>query len=275
MKIYYINLDQSTERRDWMESQLSVLAGDDIQYQRIAAIDGSKLSAEEITTHTHSLSPNQLGCSLSHRRAWELIGTGADEYGVVMEDDILISSLAREFLNNDQWIPPCTGILRLETTNSKIRLLSRKGGGIKNNLKYELCEFLFNYGSGAYVIHRDVAKYLQNKYNKIPKPVDLELNDPELFQGEKPLHGQHIIRLQIDPGLAIQQHCYKRRFLPANAEVSIMADYSQKTVFNQNKLGRELHRLTDLQQWGKAFSKLFSLPFVHKYPKRKVIPFAE
>jgi len=57
MKIYYINLDQSTERRDWMESQLSVLAGDDIQYQRIAAIDGSKLSAEEITTHTHSLSP--------------------------------------------------------------------------------------------------------------------------------------------------------------------------------------------------------------------------
>ncbi len=52
MKIYYINRDQSTVRRDWMESQLSQLANDKIHYERISAVEGATLSEAEINAVT-------------------------------------------------------------------------------------------------------------------------------------------------------------------------------------------------------------------------------
>ena len=52
MKIYYINRDQSTVRRDWMESQLSQLANDKIQFERISAVEGATLTEAEINAVT-------------------------------------------------------------------------------------------------------------------------------------------------------------------------------------------------------------------------------
>ncbi len=270
MKIYYINRDQSTARRDWMESQLSQLANDKIQYSRISAVEGATLSEAEINAvteydkgTTQKLSANEVGCFLSHRKAWQQISDSPDEYGVVMEDDILLSSKVDLFLSNTNWFPTGTVYIRLElTTELEIRLLQRHRQGTIADVNYELFEFTKGGGGAAYVLHRELAKWLLLHYEKFSTPLDDALIDPDLFDKGVPTQLPGSLRLQIVPLIAIQQHCIKTRFLPLGAEISSLQ--IKKKLSKRGKMFREILRVVSLKHWNRFILKLIKpkIPFL-------------
>jgi glycosyl transferase, family 25 len=83
MRILLINLDRCPQRLAWMAS---VLAERGLTFERVRAVDWQALSAQEIDEHRierHRLGPlppGDIACFLSHRKCWETISRGADDY---------------------------------------------------------------------------------------------------------------------------------------------------------------------------------------------------
>lgn len=96
--IYLINLDKSADR---LIQSASRLAEQNIEFKRLPAVLGSALSDEKKFTHYnkrmnkkqyyYDLSAAQIGCYLSHRKAWEYIATGSEPFGIVLEDDFILN----------------------------------------------------------------------------------------------------------------------------------------------------------------------------------------
>lgn len=89
--VLYINMNRSKKRRDFMEQQLSQLS---LDYERIPAVDGKALhslthgTVNNILFHNnYSLSPAELGCTLSHILAAKQLLERNLEVALVMEDD--------------------------------------------------------------------------------------------------------------------------------------------------------------------------------------------
>ncbi|WP_100914058.1 glycosyltransferase family 25 protein [Pseudoalteromonas spongiae] len=97
-KVFLINLDKSTER---LKKSSERLAAQNIQFERIQAIDGTKLTDTEIQAHYSSqlnskqyyrnLGYGEIGCFLSHRLAWQKIVEQKLHYAIVLEDDFQLA----------------------------------------------------------------------------------------------------------------------------------------------------------------------------------------
>lgn len=88
IKIFIINMPRSSSRREIMESRLESLG---LQGEFIPAIDGMTLDRTALPTGTEpGLSPGEIGCYLSHLRAWSTVVERNLPYAVVLEDDVII-----------------------------------------------------------------------------------------------------------------------------------------------------------------------------------------
>lgn len=93
-KTFLINLDKSTTRLADCQQVLARLAA---PFERIAAVYGPNLSATEQANaysdkgkHTYykRLVPGEIGCYMSHRKAWQKIVDEKLDFAVILEDDI-------------------------------------------------------------------------------------------------------------------------------------------------------------------------------------------
>ncbi len=80
MKVYLINLDRSPDRLNFFQSQADRLG---LPFERISAVDGRRLTAEELrdaVSASYEFQPvnaGEIGLFQSHKRAWEkLIDSG-------------------------------------------------------------------------------------------------------------------------------------------------------------------------------------------------------
>jgi glycosyl transferase family 25 len=92
----YINLARSAERRAYIEGHLRALG---LQPLRIDAVDGRALSYEEVSsrgwyddavateTFSRSLILPEIGCALSHVRAYEYVRDHSIDKALIVEDD--------------------------------------------------------------------------------------------------------------------------------------------------------------------------------------------
>lgn len=120
MKVYYINLDRSPERRAWFKQQAEAL---ELDLVRVPAVDGRELPAAELDYWKGlssgedgiNLSPGEVGCFLSHRRAWEAVLAGDEKWAFIAEDDVHFSIHATSFLLDDGWIPSEAEVVKAET----------------------------------------------------------------------------------------------------------------------------------------------------------------
>src|SRR5690349_9829713 len=119
MKSYVINLDRSPDRWQRMKDRLTSIGA---VFERVLAVDGLLLSDAEISTvyrpvaGAAEMTPEEIGCFLSHRKCWERIALGSDAYGCVFEDDMLISKRAGLFLvQGTSWIPGDADLVKIET----------------------------------------------------------------------------------------------------------------------------------------------------------------
>ena len=88
---YVINLDDATDRMEFMKTQLEAHG---VPYTRVSAVQGSKLTDAEVRKHTTALcgwtcTRSTLGCAMSHRSVWrEVMRT--ERAALVLEDDAVL-----------------------------------------------------------------------------------------------------------------------------------------------------------------------------------------
>lgn len=89
---FVINLDRSTQRLAQTQACLAEIG---LPFNRIAAVDGKacdpQLGQAAIPTMGVALSPGEVGCFLSHRKAAEAFLATDAELGVVFEDDLALT----------------------------------------------------------------------------------------------------------------------------------------------------------------------------------------
>jgi glycosyl transferase family 25 len=88
LKIYFINLDANIDRWYNIEDKLNNIV-------RFNAINGKELNKTQliergIVSEKNKLLPGQLGCALSHISVMNLIKNQNEEYGLILEDDVII-----------------------------------------------------------------------------------------------------------------------------------------------------------------------------------------
>lgn len=99
-KVYVLNLPSASRRLKLISELLSFL---NLDYRVIAAVDGREwLEQTKITPFSKilykKLSPGEVGCFLSHRKAWEIISKGEEKFGLVLEDDAVFGEKLKQFL---------------------------------------------------------------------------------------------------------------------------------------------------------------------------------
>lgn len=98
LKTYVINLEKSTVRRQYMEKLLAPYSFLDVEF--VKAIDGRLLPEEERRArfdfdgcralYGRTVNAGEVGCALSHRKAYESLLQSGNPYALVLEDDITI-----------------------------------------------------------------------------------------------------------------------------------------------------------------------------------------
>ena len=171
---FFINLDRSKDRLSSLQKQFENL---NIDFIRIPAIDGSQLDATYIQSLQapyeknlilSPLSSGEIGCFLSHRSCWQKFLETDEEWAFIIEDDVIISNNAKQFLINHNWIPNNINIIHASLIKNpcEARIYHYKYT-LNNN--YFLCRNLYPqiYGTQGYFISRKAAQFaleITNQY---------------------------------------------------------------------------------------------------------------
>jgi glycosyl transferase family 25 len=197
VRLYYINLDRSTARREWFERGASRLG---VEFTRIAAVEGATVPeslAERLRDLSSApLSAGEIGCLLSHRTIWKIVAEGGEEWAFIAEDDVHFSADARPFLTSSEWIPAGVEAVKAETFVNRVELsrhiCATPFGHALHRLKSA------HLGSGGYFVSRQAALRLLDFTEKHCEPVDQILFSPKLGV----LRKARI--LQLSPAICIQ-----------------------------------------------------------------------
>ena len=168
-----INLDRSPER---MRSISQQLVARDLHFERLPAVDGRKLAQEELSrleapydapekfVFRKALWPNEIACFLSHTACWKKLVKSGCEWGVIMEDDIVLSPRFKLFATSSEWIPEGVRVIQLHVSHQ-----SFAAGESYPVRDTELCRILnpTPLCSFAYLMHREAAAYALALYPDI------------------------------------------------------------------------------------------------------------
>ncbi|MFC7159339.1 glycosyltransferase family 25 protein [Pseudidiomarina halophila] len=101
-KVLVINLERSPQRWHAMVEQLEASG---LPYERVEAVAGDTLTAEQIAqvfdskaarhNYHYQLSRGEIGCYLSHLKAWQTILNQQLDYAIVLEDDVVLDAKFR------------------------------------------------------------------------------------------------------------------------------------------------------------------------------------
>ena len=150
-----------------------------LNYEIFDAVRGSSLSEkelaekvdmQEVAKYPNWLTPNMLGCSLSHMGVYKKMSNSSEEWHLVLEDDVVIDNDLKNILthieeNGDSFKEHLVMLYGVSYKSiielSSIPITEVSGKGI-----YKLESPTIG-STGAYVIHRDTAKRLLEKNEKI------------------------------------------------------------------------------------------------------------
>lgn len=171
-KIYYINLDRSTQRKQLMQKQFT-----NLESTRIPAVNGSILDKEILHNakinqifFAHFTSPKsgEVGCFLSHYNAWDIISKQEEDFGILFEDDALISEDFFDDLQN---------ILNSIDINDFVDITGRKGF-FEIEKKQWIKKFVVPpLRTTAQIIGKNSAKQLKLTISEYIAPVDVMEQD--------------------------------------------------------------------------------------------------
>lgn len=204
-KVYYINLNKSTKRRDFMEDQFKKLA---IPISRISAtygkeLDNDLLKREKRKHHilAHFPMPNdgEIGICLTHFKLWEFLSKQPEDFSIVLEDDALVNV---DFFNDLEQL------LSRITSNDFLDISGKKGFYplTKDDLitKFLMPPVLMI----GQIIGNNAAKKLSNNLSDYYAPIDVMKQD--VYKHKVPLYStnkQYVISIDKKiGGSTIQQN---------------------------------------------------------------------
>ena len=248
MQSFVINLDRATERLAHIEATFARLG---LSFERVPAIDGRRLEADEIDRWQRpgsAVGPSEIACFLSHRRCWQEIVARDLAHAAIFEDDVLLSSDAAEFLSSAEWIVGDAHIVKLET-NGRPTFVARNPASTHSGRELRrLTGPHFN--AAAYIVSRSAAERLIEASNVIEMPVDLFLFDARGLQ-QWPTY-------QLIPALCAQPFVAHRLNLapgPRDLEPStIEEDRRRRRPRGWRRLQHKLRRIIEeLRQTSRGF----------------------
>jgi glycosyl transferase family 25 len=199
MQIYFINLASRPDRRAEMETQLARLG---LAARRIEAITPADIAAADKRLfcdprHFHWLTETELACSLSHIRAYQaIIDTGAP-FGLVFEDDVVLSDSLPAMLAAFEAAPPAVDIVKLEAGPDTLRV----DPGTPIMVGRTALRQVHSYAAGAagYIVSRRTAERLvrQDWMRRIQ-------TDSLLFNPYARLVRSGLVMRHADPALCVQ-----------------------------------------------------------------------
>jgi glycosyl transferase family 25 len=178
--IYYINLDRTPVRAIHMEAALSKLG---LQALRVPAVDGRDLdeatcrALNPIHPKNELHSPGEIGCWLSHREIWERIANGGQAFGVVFEDDIVLSNDAAQFLSDLSWVPSGVDFVKLDTSPVPVDLSPPRA--LPNTDRTLRIAKSMMVSTAGYLLSKRCARQLLERTTEFQSFVDLQLFDPK------------------------------------------------------------------------------------------------
>lgn len=170
-----LNLDGSNDRLAHFAEQASQ-AG--VEFERLSAVDGRIMSADELSGATdksaiYPLAPSDIGCLLSHRRAWARILESDAAWGVIFEDDACLSAHTGRIiaaLPSDRTLPT---IIKLETYGDQKVALDAKRISFAGRSLQQLRGIAI--GTAGYAINRSACLLLMAQAPRFAVPSDLYL----------------------------------------------------------------------------------------------------
>ena len=177
-KVYYINLDKSILRREFMELQFKKL---NISITRMPAVYGKELdplflkkakNQHNLLTHYPNLNDGEIGLIKTYFDLWKIIASQEEDFAVILEDDALVSENfpddLKELLQalNDQDfvdISGTKGFYKISsnhlTTKYLVPSLRTTGQIIGKKAAMTMSKHLTSYYAPIDVIKQDVFKH--------------------------------------------------------------------------------------------------------------------
>lgn len=204
LRAFVINLHRRPDRWRHMQRQLEQQK---VAYERVAAADGQRLAAfggkVRRNAHGFPVTLSEIGCMVSHRKAWRQFLRSGAEVGLILEDDVKIGRGLREVLAAglpelaDQWLINCETRFNLLQLLHDIRPLSDR--------RHRLCQIYASVGAGGYLINRKGAESLLAHLREI-HPVD-----HLLFGRQNGLPWHPVPVYQLDPAFVVPDELLSNR----------------------------------------------------------------
>jgi glycosyl transferase, family 25 len=181
MRTFLVNLERRPDRLAAMAAQLDRLG---LAFERFDAVDAKRVDPAVLrepfaaSGPLGALSPGDMACTYSHIHIWRLIAAGPDPYVAVLEDDVVLSDSAPEFLRDSDWIPEGVGLVKPERYGDRNQLIviGKPRYAVKGRI---LAPLLSRHtGTGGYIISRELAARLAGLEEKIALPVDHLMFNP-------------------------------------------------------------------------------------------------
>jgi glycosyl transferase family 25 len=226
--IYCVNLDRRPDRWARIDAQAQGLG---IPIMRVSAIDAKNPEAPAIVSVLPQTGPfgrltlPVLSCTMSQIGVWRMIAEGESDWGVVLEDDVLISPSFDDVVRALISHAGLPGLIKLETPgNRRGQLFSKSVENVGDFQLHKL--FDFSVGAAGYLMRKDVAARALAKIDRINVPVDHFLFEPAGRPGE---FGEPF--LLLDPGVVWQE-----RSIPSDIASERRSDKNLERTLRDQRL---------------------------------------
>lgn len=177
MNIYVVNLDRHPDRLASIEQQLTALG---LSYFRVAAVDGSKLSQEELDqvydpvlckrSLGRELARGEIGCAMSHLSIYKQMVASQMPLACVLEDDAQLSEKlsqvleALEYLGSEQ--EPVVCLL------THVGRYTAWGAKTLSNTHHQICKTVHAFCAHGYLINLAAARQMLSNNALLKTPID-------------------------------------------------------------------------------------------------------
>jgi glycosyl transferase, family 25 len=178
--VYLINLKKSPER---LAKSTKRLAEQKIDFLRVEGVLGQELTEEEINQHYSKelnvsqyhtpLTKGQIGCYLSHRKAWRFIAEGDADFGIILEDDFILSGSLAAAIECIETLDFPWGLIKLAAYQSRERAIAFQKA-ISDDFKLVVHAKPMS-GGAATALTKEAAKKLLLATNKFGRPCDTDI----------------------------------------------------------------------------------------------------
>jgi glycosyl transferase family 25 len=243
-KICLINLARSTDRLAACAKQLEAYS---LHFDRIEAVNGDSLDSNIISDlynfsdssyHKH-MTNGELGCYLSHLRAWQKIVDEQLDYAVILEDDILLQENIQHGLEAIKYIQQPWDVIKLAEVSAKRKAVHQIPAGDFSLVTYNKVPSR----TCAQVVSLSGAKKLLAASSSINRPIDIELQywwecELSVF-GLKP----YLVKANHDEVSEIDRNLNR-----SNVEQSLLKKVMNSFYFlfkNKKELKKRLNKLNE------------------------------